>query len=419
MKELAISLSRMLLSWLAIQTFVTLAFLWTLRTHRRNSLPDEQLPKTAVILCLRGSDPFLANCLESLLQQNYPQYDLKIIIDHREDPAWKIATETIASLSATNVQISPLSIRRYNCSLKCSSIVQAVSELDESYKIVAFVDADAVVHPNWLRELVSPLADPKVGATTGNRWYLPTGKYWGSLVRYFWNSSAVVQMSLYRIPWGGSLALKTEVIHETELLERWARSYTDDTMIRRVLANYGFKVKFVPSLLILNREECDLPRLFDWTKRQMLSSRLYHPQWWAVIADALQTVLLPNLLLMLSIAALWTQQWDAAALAFTSYGSYIVALLLLAIALEIGVTPIIRHNTKVKTKLSPATIVRMLFGIPLTHWFYGFALTLSFWMSKVSWRGVTYQIKRPWHIRLIEYRPYQTLDQPIDSKVSL
>ncbi len=419
MKELAISLSRMLLSWLAIQTFVTLAFLWTLRTHRINSLPDEQLPKTAVILCLRGSDPFLANCLESLLQQNYPQYDLKIIIDHREDPAWKIATETIASLSATNVQISPLSIRRYNCSLKCSSIVQAVSELDESYKIVAFVDADAIVHPNWLRELVSPLADPKVGATTGNRWYLPTGKYWGSLVRYFWNSSAVVQMSLYRIPWGGSLALKTEVIHETELLERWARSYTDDTMIRRVLANYGFQVKFVPSLLIVNREECDLPRLFDWTKRQMLSSRLYHPQWWAVIADALQTVLLPNLLLMLSIAALWTQQWDAAALAFISYGSYIVALLLLAIALEIGVTPIIRHNTKVKTKLSPATIVRMLFGIPLTHWFYGFALTLSFWMSKVSWRGVTYQIKGPWHIRLIEYRPYQILDQPIDSKVSL
>lgn len=155
---------------------------------------------------------------------------------------------------------------------------------------------------------------------------------------------------------GGSLALKTEVIHETELLERWARAYTDDTMIRRVLANYGFKVKFVPSLLILNREECDLPRLFDWTKRQMLSSRLYHPQWWAVIADALQTVLLPNLLLVLSIAALWMQQWDAAALAFTSYCSYIVALLLLAIALEIGVRPIIRDNTKIKTKLSLATI---------------------------------------------------------------
>ncbi|WP_026086093.1 MULTISPECIES: glycosyltransferase [Fischerella] len=419
MKELAISLSRMLLSWLVIQTLVALAFLWTLKTHRRNSLPDEQLPKTAVILCLRGGDPFLANCLESLLQQNYPRYDLNIVIDNREDPAWKIASETIAALGATNVQISPLSIRRYNCSLKCSSIVQAVSELDESYKVVALVDADAVVHPNWLRELVSPLADPKVGATTGNRWYLPTGKYWGSLLRYFWNSSAVVQMSLYHIPWGGSLALKTEVIRETELLERWARSYADDTIIRTVLANYGFQVKFVPSLLILNREECDLPRLFDWMKRQMLSSRLYHPQWWAVIADALQTVLLPNLLLVLSVAALWTQQWDAATLAFASYSGYIVALMLLAIALEIGAKPIIQHNAKVKTKLSPATIIRMLFGIPLTHWFYGLALILSFWMPKVTWRGVTYQIKGPWHIRLIQYRPYQKLDQPIDSKVSL
>ena len=145
---------------------------------------------------------------EALLKQNYPQYDLKLIIDSQEDPAWQIASQTINELKATNVQINHLRIIRHNCSLKCSSLIQAVSDLDDSYKVVAFVDADTIVHTNWLRELVSPLTNPKVGATTGNRWYVPTGSYWGSLVRYAGNVATVVQMYLFGIPWGGTLAVK-------------------------------------------------------------------------------------------------------------------------------------------------------------------------------------------------------------------
>ncbi|MBF2009385.1 MAG: glycosyltransferase family 2 protein [Chlorogloeopsis fritschii C42_A2020_084] len=419
MKELVLLLFRFLVGWLAIQASITLVFLLFLRSPQKNSLPDKELPKVAVILCLRGGDPFLPYCLRSLLQQNYPQYDLKLIVDSKEDPAWKIANDAIASLGATNVQVSPLSIRRYNCSLKCSSLVQAVSELDDSYKVVALADADAVVHPNWLRELVTPLNDPKVGATTGNRWYLPTGKYWGTTVRYLWNASAVVQMFFYGIPWGGTLAVKTEVIHQTGLLDRWARAYGEDTMIRRVLGQHGLKVKFVPSLLILNCEETDLPRLLEWMKRQLVSSRLYHPQWWAVIADAIQTVMLPNLLLVLFLVALCTQQWDAAILAISTFTGYIAALLLLAIALEKGVQQVISKHGEPTAKLSPTTVVKILLGILLTNWTHGFALLSSLWMSTVNWRGVIYRIKGPWNIKLIEYRPYQLLDQPVDSKVSL
>ena len=105
MPDLMIFLSKSLLGWLLIQSCLTLIFLWYLRSYKPQLLPDEKLPKTAVILCLRGADPFLPNCLRSLLQQNYPQYDLKLIIDSQEDPAFKIASETINQLGAANVQI--------------------------------------------------------------------------------------------------------------------------------------------------------------------------------------------------------------------------------------------------------------------------------------------------------------------------
>ena len=419
MKELAIFLSKSLLTWLGIQVCLAVVFLLYLRLSQKKSLPDEQLPKTAVILCLRGADPFLTNCLRSLLNQNYPQYDLKLIVDSQEDPAWKIATDTIQEQRATNVQISLLRIARQNCSLKCSSLLQAVSELDDSYKVVALVDADTVVHRNWLRELVSPLAHPKVGATTGNRWYLPTGRYWGSLVRYVGNVSTVVQMYLFRIPWGGTLAVKTELLRQTGLLDKWGQAFNEDTMIRKVLQKHGMQVKFVPSLIMLNREECELPSLKYSLMRQLLCSRLYHPLWLAVISDAISSILQPTLVIVLFLAALLTGEWNVAALLFGCFSIYTLGLLFMMLVLEQGVQQVIRKHGEPMTKLSALTVVKMLIAIPLTQWVYGIAMVLSLGMRRVNWRGVSYQIKGPWGIRLVEYRPYELLDQPGDRKVSI
>jgi cellulose synthase/poly-beta-1,6-N-acetylglucosamine synthase-like glycosyltransferase len=419
MIELVIFLSRCLLSWLAIQVCSVLALLWYLSSRPQDPLLDEELPKTAVILCLRGADPFLSNCLRSLLHQNYPQYDLKLVVDSVEDPAWQIAHDTIKEVSATNVEIKPLKIVHNTCSLKCSSLIQAVSELDESYEVVALVDADTVVHTNWLRELVTPLNNPKIGATTGNRWYIPSNRYWGTLVRYIWNVSALVQMFLYGIPWGGTLAIKTSVLHQTGLLDKWGKAFGEDTMIRSVLGKHKLQVKFVPSLIMLNKEECDLPSLRYWFQRQLLSSRLYHPLWSAVAADVIFTILLPNLLLLVFFTAFLIGDGDSANLALSWYGIYMLALVMLILFVELAVQPEIRAQGQQVTKLSAAVILRIAIALPFTQWIYGLAMLASFQMPTVHWRGVTYQVQGPWNIRLLEYRPYQTLDQPSDRKVSL
>ncbi len=62
MYELAILLSKNLLVWLPIQVLLSLVFL----------------------LCLR-----------SRLNQNYPEYDFKLIVDSIQDPAGKIASDII------------------------------------------------------------------------------------------------------------------------------------------------------------------------------------------------------------------------------------------------------------------------------------------------------------------------------------
>lgn len=419
MPDLMIFLSKSLLGWLLIQTCLTLIFLWYLRSYKPQLLPDEKLPKTAVILCLRGADPFLHNCLRSLLQQNYPQYDLKLIIDSQEDPAFKIASETINELGATNVQIRILRAVHHNCSLKCSSLIQAVSDLDNAYPVIAFIDADTVVHPNWLRELVTPLLDDKVGLTTGNRWYVPTGNYWGSLVRYSGNVSTVVQMFLFQIPWGGTLAIKTEVLNRIKLLDKWGQVLTDDMLLHKLVKKQKLQIKFIPSLLMLNHEESSLSNLLESLKRLIISSKLYHPGWLAIISEAYSSIVVPNLVIIIIFYLLLQSQWYAGFLLFSSYISYTIGLVLLMLLMEISIHHILRNQGKKIPKLSPLIILKMLIAIPLTQWIYGLIILSSLWTSSITWRGLTYRIQGPENIRLIEYRPYQWLDQPIDPKASL
>ncbi|RUT07565.1 ceramide glucosyltransferase [Dulcicalothrix desertica PCC 7102] len=417
MKDLLVLLSQVLLGWLVFQIVSISIFFISLRsTHSTYS--HEKLPKTAVVLSLRGADPFLSNVLRALLHQNYPAYDLKIVVDNITDPAWNVAINVITEFGASNCSLSVLKNPLSTCSLKCSSIVQAVSELDASYQVVVLVDADAMVYTNWLRDLVSPLNSPKVGATTGNRWYLPDGIYWGSLVRYIWNVSAVIQMVLYQIAWGGSLAIKTEVIHQTGLIDIWKRAYADDTPLRSILKKHGWQIKFVPSVMLLNREECKLPNLVHWLRRQLFSSRLYHPFWFAVVADTVFTILIPNIVLLIGVVALVTRDLSTFISAVSYFAGYMIFLVIFILLIDKRIRSIISKRCEILPKSSPLTAFKLLIALPLTQWINAIAMVASHWAPTINWRGVTYRIKGRWNIKLTEYHPYQS-SKSNNSKISL
>jgi cellulose synthase/poly-beta-1,6-N-acetylglucosamine synthase-like glycosyltransferase len=111
-----------------------------------------------------------------------------------------VVAKALDNLNQKHIIVSPLNVRYQTCSLKCSALIQAVSSLNDDCEVVALIDSDTVPHPRWLRELVLPLADRRIGLTAGNRWYVPIKDQWGSLARYLWNISAVLQMNFYTIP---------------------------------------------------------------------------------------------------------------------------------------------------------------------------------------------------------------------------
>ena len=391
------------------ETYFTSVFIKSFRQNKRDVYRDDELPKVAIALCLRGADPFLSKCLEALSNQNYPEYEIRIVVDSKSDPAWDIATKTLLKTDVS-VNISPLQIRRDTCSLKCSALIQAVSELESDCEIIALVDADTIPHPNWLRELVNPLKNRQVGLTTGNRWYVP-GTQWGTVCRYIWNVAAVGQMHLYRIPWGGSLAIRTELVRQAQLLKRWEQAFCEDTMLRRVLQEKDLQIESVASLMMVNREECTLPSFRRWVSRQLLNAKLYHPGWNAILVYGTITFLIPTSAALLMAIALFTGQWlSAVALG----GSLLVYFTLLLVLID-------RWQQAVQKKLmlrgeslptgSIVTFLKLIIALPLTQLVCAIALWQAMLTQQVEWRGITYRVKGPWDIKLLEYFPYQYLNR--------
>ncbi len=402
----ALVLFWLLLGMAVIHTIAAIPFVWRLYHWRRLRRGDARCPKTAVVLCLRGSDPFLPACLQAILDQDYPCYDVRIVVDSPDDPAWKTVQEVLSRSGAANVQVRFLVDRRPTCSLKCSSLLQAVSQLDASHEIIALIDADVVPHRTWLRELVAPLQDERVAAATGNRWYMPASPSWGSLVRWLWNAAAVVHMDWYRIPWGGTLAVKMDAVRTAHLTARWEHTLCEDTLLYGAFRPLGYRVAWVPSLMMVNREQCRVTTFYRWVCRQLLTIRLHHPAWRVLVVHDLATSLALWGGMLSLIAAMAVGDGAGAWWLLVGMGLQWGVLIAVLMGMEIGMRRMMAARGEPTAWLGLCGLARTVPAMVLTLAIYPAALLCAMRLREVGWRGIRYRVEGPGRIRMVEYRPY-------------
>ena len=413
MTQLSIILILTLTGFYVSQCIMTLGLIRKLRNWNPPRLDDANCPRVAVVLCLRGKDPFLDDCIESLLRQDYPDYQVHVVIDHESDPALSVVEACVDRLETNNIKVEILKDRRETCSLKCSSLLHALSRLGDSVEVVALVDADTSPHRTWLRELVAPLLDEDVGAATGNRWYMPTNPSIGATARYFWNTFAIVQMVAFRIAWGGTLAIRMDVIRNADLLKSWGNAFCEDTMLYSMLRKQGLRLVFVPSLIMINREDCNPGNYFHWVGRQLLTARLYHPLWKAVVLHGVFATALPLAVPAVCVAAVMTHNWQITAWLVAASLLYGISLLFLLWPLEVSVRRSVKARGEPTDWMSWKFYFSCIWALPLLQVLYPMALASAMSMRRVKWRGVEYRIEAPWRIRLVQYHPYQTTSDKV------
>jgi cellulose synthase/poly-beta-1,6-N-acetylglucosamine synthase-like glycosyltransferase len=404
---LAIGFAGALVGLIIGQSMLVAGFVRALARFKVPLIPDERAPKAVVILCLRGTDPFLKDCIAGLLNQDYPNYRVRIVVDSAEDPAHRILNETLKLTDYERVTVENLTQLSGTCSLKCSSLVQVARGLDPSVEFIAQMDADIVAHRTWLRELATALKPADVGAATGNRWYMPHVLSTGSLVRYAWNAAAIVQMYWYRVAWGGTLAVKTRVLRESDMLDRWDRAFCEDTMQFAQLQKLGLKVKFVPSLMMINRENTSLGGFYRWVIRQLLTVRLYHPAWPAILIHGFVSTIVPLGSLALLIVSLARGDSFSLSILGGAFALFVISLLLSLWGMVVIVNRIATSRGEpTKWIHGVGDLLKCAVLMPITQFVYPAALAEAAFKKSTNWRGIQYKINGPWDIRVEEYSPY-------------
>lgn len=364
-------------------------------------LAPEHCPEAAILLPLRGADARLEDTLRRLIRQDHPNYTVRVVVDNPTDPAFEVAKRVAQESEGERLRIATIQQRRTTCGLQCSALFEAAEQLEESVVDVATIDGDVVVHPSWLRELVAPLHDPSIGASFGNRWFTPQNGEWGAVVRYLWNAAAIVPMWIFGIPWGGTFAIKKKWLIETGLMDQWTRVMVHDAPVPYLLQQKGLKVKFVPSLMMPIGEACELGFCFQFLKRQMLWTRMYHPNFTAVLLHAVVTSALAIAIL---IAVCWSMavgEWTAAAWLIGSCLAYLLAMIVLLGVIDRAVITVIARRGDEQIRYRRLTWLQLLIAIPLTQFVYTLATMAAKFARKIKWRGVTYVMNTPYDVKLV------------------
>jgi hypothetical protein len=353
-----------------------------------------------VVLCLRGCDATLDDVFAALARQRHDDWRLRVIVDSESDPAWEAAHSSVRrrgdhGAAWRQATIEPLAVRPTTGSLKCASLRQAFASLDPRTRVVALIDADSVVRDSWLGTLVAACMQPGVGAVSGNRWYAPVGDTATGTIRMLWNAGAIVQMSAFGIPWGGSLAIRREAMDASGWTDLIRTTLCEDTSLASPLARSGWQYRFVPALIAVDEDDdVALVPLTRWITRQLLTARLHHPSWPLVAIHGVGTSLALTATIMVAGAAMGRGSWPAFEIAVGAVAVYEAVSAILFLAIESAVRQVVVAEGGRPTRVSPGRVLWRIALIPVTQAVYATATVAAMVTRSIEWRGIIYDITR-------------------------
>jgi len=123
--------------------------------------PEGFAPKVSIHVPAHREPPeMLKVTLDAVARLDYPNFECIVVINNTPDPAfWRPIEDHCRVLGERFKFINEDNVSGY----KAGALRLALTHTAADAEIIGVIDADYVVHPDWLKDLVPAFVDPKVG----------------------------------------------------------------------------------------------------------------------------------------------------------------------------------------------------------------------------------------------------------------
>jgi len=274
---------------LAVATFPFIYYLLVLYSswrffHRPTSSPGAAgggfTPPVSNLKPIRGADPEAYENFASLCRQDYPEYELLFCVGAKDDPAVPVLEMLARDFPERRIRILVGTDGRASND-KAAKLARLVSEA--RHEILVINDSDVRVRPDYLRSVVAPLADPKVGAVTC--FYMPLEvktlpeklQTMGMVSDFYAGVLVARQLDGMKFALGPTIATTRERLAGFGGYGAIENLPADDVLVGRLIAGQGYEVVLLPYVIQTVPDFHSLPDLVRKRLRWFVVMRHMRP----------------------------------------------------------------------------------------------------------------------------------------------
>ncbi len=260
------------------------------RRARRAALavPADILPPVTVLKPVHGLEPRLEETLESFFGQDYPNFEIIFGARSRDNQALAVVERLRKRYPNIRTRVV-ISGEPSWPNAKVFSLAKMIASSDDDYFVIS--DSDILVGPDFLRNVIPPLLNAKVG--------LVTCLYQGIPAPDFWSRMEAIGMSVempagvmvadmvegMKFALGAAMTVRRDAIEAIGGIRETADFYSDDFVLGNLVAEAGYEVVLSHYKVGHVLSACSLRRTFGDQLRWMKSTRYSRP--WGHVGSGL------------------------------------------------------------------------------------------------------------------------------------
>jgi len=335
--------------------------------------PGSFTPPVSNLKPIRGTDPEAYENFASFCRQDYPDYELVFCVGAKDDPVVPVLEKLANDFPQSHIRIL-FGTDGNAANDKAAKLARLVSEA--KYETLVISDSDVRARPEYLRTVVAPLADPKVGAVTCIYVPIEVNTLAESLQTIGMVSDFYAGILVDRQLGGMKVALGPTIATTRTRLAAFGgyraieNQPGDDLLVGRLIAEQGYEVKLLPYTIQTVPDFHSISDLLRKRMRWIVVMRNMRP--WGHLG-LLLTQGLPWSLAAIAIH-------PTVAVAFGYLGAYLGLRLMMTWHLGIR-------------GLRDQSLWRKMWLIPLCDAVAFFIWLISFGQNSFRWRGGEYYIR--------------------------